>query len=134
MGLRAALKELCEQVSARLSAQVDLQIIDVSLPSDVQFCFYRIAQEALNNVLKHSRTGRIAVSLSRDSGLVRLRVKDSGVGFDTTQATTGIGLVSMRERLRIVRGALLVSSHPGQGTEIIAEVPFAESAEVAKAS
>jgi len=134
LGLRGALKELCDQVSARLSTRVELQVGNISLPSDVQFCFYRVAQEALNNALKHSGTGRITVSLSQDTGLVRLQVKDDGVGFDTTQATTGIGLVSMRERLRIVGGALLVSSLPGHGTEVIAEVPLSENADVAKAS
>jgi PAS domain S-box-containing protein len=135
LGLKAALNELCQKIAAQRSIGIELKVPDVvPLGPDVQLCLYRVAQEALNNVLKHSGSSQVTVTLSRENHRGRLRVKDSGVGFDTLLATTGLGLASMRERLRIARGALLVNSLPGHGTEITAEVPLAENADVAKAS
>jgi signal transduction histidine kinase len=135
LGLKAALNELCNKISAQRSIGIDLEVRDhVPLSPDVQLCLYRIAQEALSNVLKHSGSGRVAVSLSRDHRLVRLQIRDAGVGFDASSSTSGLGLASMRERLRMVQGVLFIHSLPGQGTEITAEVPVSDNADVARAS
>jgi signal transduction histidine kinase len=135
LGLKAALNELCHKIAEQRSIGIELEVPDsVPLDPGVQLCLYRVAQEALNNVLKHSGSGQVTVSLSQVERRGRLQVKDTGVGFDASLAGTGLGLASMRERLRIVRGALFVNSIPGHGTEITAEVPLAESADVARAS
>ncbi len=135
LGLKAALNELCHKISAQRPIGIDLEVRDsVPLGPEVQLCLYRVAQEALNNVLKHSGSGKVTVRLSQDAQRARLQIADTGVGFDASLATPGLGLAGMRERLRIAGGVLFVNSLPGQGTEITAEVPLAESAEVAKAS
>ncbi len=135
LGLKAALNELCHKIAEQRSLSIALEVRDsVPLDPGVQLCLYRVAQEALNNVLKHSGSGQVTVSLSQVERRGRLQVKDTGVGFDASLAGTGLGLASMRERLRIVRGALFVNSIPGHGTEITAEVPLSESADVATAS
>ena len=102
-----------------------------ALPHDLELCLFRIAQEALNNVVKHSGTREVQVTLRRtESGLV-LRITDFGRGFDQGKAAAqdGLGLASMRERLRLVDGELTVDSRLGQGTTIIARVrlPNAEA-------
>jgi PAS domain S-box-containing protein len=135
LGLKSALNELCRRISAQWSIEVDLQVSDLPhLGSDVQLCLYRIAQEALNNVLKHSASTLVTVTLMESNDVARLQIKDTGIGFDISAAAAGLGLLSMRERLRIVGGALFVDSIHNGGTEIIAEVPLSESGDVAQAS
>jgi signal transduction histidine kinase len=80
-------------------------------------------QEALQNVARHSGAGRVEVSLLTEGDEIRLHVKDRGKGFDPVQLSDGLGLVSMRERLRLVGGKIKISSAPGLGTEIEAAVP-----------
>jgi signal transduction histidine kinase len=75
----------------------------------------------LNNAVKHGRAERVTVELTTSS--VRLRVADSGLRFDPHAPTTGIGLASMRERLRCIGGDLLVTSTPGNGAVVMAEGP-----------
>jgi PAS domain S-box-containing protein len=135
LGLKAALNELCRTISERRSIGVDLRVSELPhLSPEVQLCLYRVAQEALNNILKHSSATRVTMELKTNHGLVRLQVKDAGVGFDVNASTEGLGLASMRERLRIIGGMLFVNSVPNQGTEVIAEIPSAEFGDVAKAS
>lgn len=135
LGLKSALTELCHKISAQRSIAIVLEVLEpVPLDPDVQLCLYRVAQEGLNNVLKHSGSGRVTVSLSRDHLLAQLQIRDDGVGFEPSLVSTGLGLASMRERLRTVRGVLRVSSLPGHGSEITAEVPVALNDEIAQAS
>jgi signal transduction histidine kinase len=104
-----------------------------SLPKiakDVELCLFRVTQEALGNVVKHSQSKDAQVELGANSMGVSLRIADAGRGFepDLSNPTAGIGLVGMRERLRLVGGRLSVKSELLHGTEIIAEVPLAASA------
>jgi signal transduction histidine kinase len=93
---------------------------------DVALCFFRIIQEALNNIVKHSGAKRAFVELSGVDSRIRLHIVDAGVGFDTgsQKAKGGLGLASMRERLRIMGGTLEIRSRPMEGTEIQAEAPM----------
>jgi signal transduction histidine kinase len=93
---------------------------------DVELCFFRVAQEALNNAARHSGAEEAIVHFSVVEGVARLQIRDTGVGFDTSLSPRGIGMVSMRERMRMAGGNLSVISAPGQGTEVTAEVrlPF----------
>ena len=95
----------------------------LEIPSDISLCLYRVAQEALSNSVKHGRTKRIAVQLFQNAGMLRLIVKDEGIGFDLATSSNGLGLVSMRERLRMVEGTLTIILSPSQGTIIEAVVP-----------
>jgi two-component system NarL family sensor kinase len=90
----------------------------------MSLCLFRVTQEALTNALKHSHTRTIQVEASQDSANVRLSVKDFGIGFDPALQSSGIGLTSMRERLRIFGGELRVSSQPNLGAEVVAELPL----------
>ena len=123
LGLKAALKEVCGQVSHQHNIDIDLQSSELpsGLSDDLSLCFYRVAQEALNNAVKHSHSPRIEVKLGNSGGRVWMRIKDFGVGFDATGRANGIGLAAMRERLRMVGGSLQIKSSPGVGTELTAE-------------
>ncbi len=94
-------------------------------------CLFRITQEAVSNMAKHSKAKQAQVELSGTNDEIRLRIADAGVGFDPAlrSASAGIGLISMRERLRLVGGTLSVQSEPMRGTEILAAVPRSASAD-----
>lgn len=123
LGLPAALKDLCRQISARhhLPIELETQADSAKLPGDISLCLYRVAQEALNNVIKHSGTDRVEVSLSEEHGKVSMQIRDFGVGFRPGDARQGLGLAAMRERLRMVQGELTIRSKPGDGTLVAVE-------------
>jgi len=95
------------------------------LPEPVELCMYRIAQEALSNVVKHSGGTTAFVKVSMCGKAISLCVADDGIGFDTGAIGGGIGLTSMRERLRLVGGELFIKSSAETGTELIAEINLA---------
>jgi PAS domain S-box-containing protein len=130
LGLDAALRDLCGQVSAQFPIAIDLSCDPRAntLPLEVAVCLFRVTQEALTNVTRHSEARDAAVAVTNDQGLVRLSIRDSGVGFAPSDQSSGLGLVSMRERLRIVGGRLHVKSRPNEGTEVTAEVLLSHAA------
>lgn len=132
IGLKPALRELCRRFATQHGTEVLQKLEDIpDLPANVQFCLYRVAQEALNNVGKHSQAKRVSVRLGRTSGIVLLEIADSGVGFENNCSVEGLGIASMRERLRMAGGDLTITSKIGQGTRLAASVPF-KKATVAK--
>jgi len=96
-------------------------------------CLYRVAQEALKNAAKHSGSAKIQVELEVHHGLLELKVRDKGQGFDVNNYEPGLGLASMRERMRMVGGTLEIHSTPGQGTEIVTRVEVSDVAQPASA-
>ena len=88
-------------------------------------CLYRVVQEALRNVVKHAGAARVEVSLAVTAGDIVLVVSDDGRGFDPgrPQLPEGLGLVSMEERVRLLRGSFTVGSAPGQGTHVRVRLP-----------
>ena len=128
VGLGSALKGLCEQYSSQYKIRVEFTSREVpfAISKDVALCLFRVAQEALNNVVKHSNAKEARVELLGVDNQIRLRILDRGSGFDPAirSLDTGIGLVSMRERLRLVGGTLSVRSAPARGTEIVAQTPM----------
>jgi two-component system nitrate/nitrite sensor histidine kinase NarX len=90
------------------------------LPADVQVALYRLCQEGLNNIAKHSGASRVDIQLQYEIGAVELRIQDDGRGFDPEQTTPGhFGLSMMRERATSIGATLAITSQPGQGTEIV---------------
>ena len=89
-------------------------------------CLFRVAQEALANVVKHSEANEAKLELESDAKGVSLRISDSGSGFDPQNRINamGLGLIGMSERLRLAGGKLTVNSEVGRGTEVFAEVPI----------
>jgi signal transduction histidine kinase len=130
LGLKAALRELCAQVARQHGVDVNLEAGTISggLSEERALCLYRVAQEALNNAVKHSGSPTIEVELAPVRNMLQLRVKDHGSGFDVNHYAAGVGLASMRERVRMVAGKLQISSKPGQGTEIMTEVAMEQVA------
>jgi PAS domain S-box-containing protein len=128
VGLGPALMGLCGEISEKYGIQVDFtdQGVSAEIPKDVALCLFRVAQEALNNVVKHSKAKQAEVELGNANNEIRLLVVDAGSGFDSVLGNTdvGIGFVGMRERLRLVGGRLSVQSAPMQGTKILAEIPL----------
>ena len=130
-GLVGALRRRLEAVERR--ARVETQLLaetPFELPANVEAGFYRIAQEALNNVLLHSAATRVTVRLGVDEEGPQLDVMDNGKGFDLESVgyQVGIGLASMQERAENLGGSLQIVSEPGQGTSIKVAVPWARSA------
>jgi PAS domain S-box-containing protein len=124
LGLKSALRELCSQMSRQHAIEVEL--FTGSAPwvvtAEKSLCLYRVAQEALKNAAKHSGSTKIAVELESQHGFLQLRVRDNGQGFDVNNYEPGLGLASMRERMRMVGGTLEIHSARGEGTEIVTRV------------
>jgi PAS domain S-box-containing protein len=128
LGLVRALANFCKDFASRNS--MEIRFVHPVLPSnpspDVALCLFRVAQEALRNVHKHSGVREALVELTEVSGALHLRVSDSGAGFDPASLDTapGIGLLSMEERLRSMGGELAVQSTLGGGTTVEASIPL----------
>jgi len=129
-GLLAALRQRLEMVEQRAGVNATLEIDHWrDLPTSLEEGLYWIALEALNNALKHSRSTTVLVRLSVKEAAVEMEVKDNGQGFDLQVAATsnGVGLVSMRERVRALGGSLSVASAIGEGTTVNVSVPLEPS-------
>ncbi|HTR37922.1 MAG TPA: chemotaxis protein CheB [Bryobacteraceae bacterium] len=128
LGLEAALREECLSFSQRCGIAVQFQANEVprALPSDVALCLFRVAQEALRNIEKHSNAGEVHMVLARHGPEVALVIEDRGDGFQVAEARGrgGLGLISMEERVRLVNGEFSIRSEPGKGTEIEVHVPL----------
>jgi PAS domain S-box-containing protein len=128
LGLLAALKEHVGQVARR--SEVEMSIVGTEpqprlAPTD-EIALFRIAQEALNNIVKHARAGETQVSLRQDADRVVLDITDNGVGFDTARKPImggyGMGTTTMRERAEAIGGRLQLQSAPGEGTRVTVEL------------
>lgn len=133
LGLVATLSDLADETRKNHGIKVEFRPRDVppALPGEVSLCLYRIAQECLNNVIKHSGAGEALVELIANGNEILLRVSDEGRGFEVGSARNhgGLGLLSMRERLRLVGGEIHINSHPDRGTQIEASVPLGHKGE-----
>jgi signal transduction histidine kinase len=128
LGLAAATSAHCRDVERAYAIAIQSECRDVPrwLPPDVALCLYRVTQEALHNVVKHSGAKRAAVELTAADGEMCLSVSDDGKGFDVEAARdgAGLGLLSMRERVRLIHGRIEWRSQPGAGTRVDVRVPL----------
>lgn len=128
LGLAMAIQEHCREFGEEHQIRMQCLIRDIpgTVDNDVAACVFRILEEALHNAWRHGRATRIGVELCSHKERLRLRVSDNGQGFDPVKRTSGegLGLISMRERLRLVRGELSISSAPSHGTRIEVRVPL----------
>ena len=126
VGLAGALKTRLDAVDSRsgLNCQVDLVQME-GLSPQIETGLYRIAQEALNNILRHAKANLVCLSLQTSEGRVRLEIRDDGIGFDAqAKMSHGYGLRSMRERAEQLGGSFDLQSKPKGGTTIIVETPL----------
>lgn len=129
LGLRPALEWQAEQLTERTNIRVQIEgdLPDARLPTELETVFFRVAQEAMTNIMRHAQAKSVSVELSCSGAETTMSVCDDGVGFDpttiTTKRTGGLGLPGMRERVELVGGTLKVESSPGKGTRVFLSCP-----------
>ncbi|WP_264077822.1 GAF domain-containing sensor histidine kinase [Mycolicibacterium houstonense] len=127
LGLSGGLASLARSIP-RVEIEVDLA--ETRVPDHIELALYRIAQECLQNVVKHAEADRARLTFAVDDGVARLEIVDDGKGFDTfehplgSDEMGGYGLLSMAERAEIVGGRLHIRSRPGAGTTVTATIPL----------
>jgi signal transduction histidine kinase len=128
-GLVAALAKQAAAATARYDIRVETDLCpEPNLPLKVKQDLYRVAQEALHNTIKHARASLVNMKLDLMDGVIVLEIRDDGVGFEPLGAFPGhLGLLSMRERLERLGGALSMESAPGEGTTIRAQISAGEA-------
>jgi PAS domain S-box-containing protein len=126
LGIIAALRGLCSEFLEQHKIEADFQFRQVPqrLDSDISLTLFRVAQESLHNVAKHSHAKKVRVELVGTAEKVVLRVSDDGVGFSTLDHRTGLGMTSMNERTRLLGGVFTISSISSLGTQVEAAIPL----------
>jgi PAS domain S-box-containing protein len=136
LGLAVAVQGHCRELGGQgLRVTSLVENVPGALSHEVSLCLFRVVQEGLNNVIKHSGAGEARVSLRGTSDALLLSIADSGRGFDESDASgrAGLGLASIVERLRLIGGEVTIRSKPGRGTTIDARVPLAHEARMTAA-
>ena len=128
LGLVKAADSFCRELSGQRKVRIEFKHSDMpaTVSKEISLSLYRVLQEALQNAIKHSGARDFSVELHGAGDEIRLNVSDSGIGFDWQHAIhgRGLGLISMRERLRLVDGELSIQSGAGRGTTVVACVPL----------
>ncbi|HKV76966.1 MAG TPA: ABC transporter substrate binding protein [Candidatus Sulfotelmatobacter sp.] len=137
LGIVAAASSFCRELSGKHGVQIDFhsEAVPKELPQEIALCLFRVLQEGLQNAIKHSGSQRFEVWLTGASNKIELDVRDAGIGFNPEQAMRGLGLglTSMRERLKLVHGELSIDSQSGLGTIVRASVPLSSGSKAAYA-
>ncbi|MDN5940865.1 MAG: sensor histidine kinase [Nitrospira sp.] len=131
LGLLKAVRRLVNEFSSRTGIQCSYVYKDPVgiLPPDVTTCIYRVVQECLSNISRHAKASQVEIELICEFDEVSLSVRDNGVGFEAShgdQTSGHLGLLSMKERVRMAKGTLEIESTPLQGTQIRADIPLGE--------
>jgi len=128
LGLKQAIESECLNFTKRSAILIKYEPRNIpsKIPWDISVCLFRIVQEGLRNIARHACVKEAKVNLSGDNGNITLIIEDAGVGFETVQAgrKSGLGFISMEERVRLIRGDFLVKSKPGKGTIVKVVVPM----------
>ena len=126
LGLVAALRRHCSDIERLHHLRVTFSAGDnLQLQPDLALCLFRVAQETLTNSVRHGNARTIRVSLTTTAERVELNVVDDGVGFVASERTkSGLGLRSIHERVRFMRGSVSVDSRPGEGTNVLVRIPI----------
>jgi signal transduction histidine kinase len=125
LGLSAAVKWYATNYLVQQGLQVSLEIEeDVRVSPEIEIVTFRICQEAITNILRHSRAENVSIELYVDGDRLMLGVEDDGVGFAARETLGGAGIVGMRERAELVNGSITIDSEPGTGTNVLLEIPL----------
>jgi signal transduction histidine kinase len=126
-GIIATVSWLCKEfqtIYSGIGVEKEIDLEESEVPDDLKIVIFRISQEALNNIAKHSQANRVRLSLKKSSPMIVLAISDNGTGFDVEQVLSselperGLGLASMRERAKLSRGTFFIESHKGAGTTV----------------
>ena len=136
LGLPAAVRSLAETnlASKGINVTTEFGVEEQRLPPEIELSFFRIAQEAMSNIVRHAEAKNATIRLECDATKCILRVEDDGKGFNVREITSidqrgrGAGLFGMKERVTVVGGECTIESQPGEGTKVISKVPIARSA------
>jgi signal transduction histidine kinase len=125
LGLQAALEWQAQQIARSTGMRLDVAAEDLpeEIPEEHKTCIFRLVQEALNNVCRHSNANLVTITLRTEDGRVSVTVRDNGRGF-TPHRARGLGLIGMQERVTSLGGRLRIESEPGKGTIIEASLPL----------
>ena len=120
LGLAMAVRQMAEEAATHAGIALDLELDDniPSLSPGTEQCFFRVAQEAITNVIKHAKAQNLTVKLEFKDNKVALTVQDDGIGFETgdSNGVKHFGLMGMKERVEFAKGKLNITSHQGSGT------------------
>jgi two-component system NarL family sensor kinase len=125
LGIAAALRWHARQCSERTGVKIIFSEPDYPdrLPSHIELILYRIAQEGINNAIRHGNATQILLGLEVETSMVRLSIYDNGKGFHENERYSGLGLVGIRERVELLQGHFSLDSSPGSGTNLLIEIP-----------
>lgn len=127
-GLDSALSRLAHVLTSRSELEVDYQYVGKDrkrrLPEEIEITIYRIAQEAISNIIRHAKTKNASILFIDSTKEISLVVEDDGVGFHPEEKSEGLGILGMKERAAIINAELVVESHPHEGTTIKVSVPL----------
>ncbi len=134
LGLPIALQRLVDDFSARSKVRGVFSHKDIPevISQEIATCFYRVAQESLNNVARHAQASRVDVELAGSRSELTVTITDDGAGFDSEQSQHeqhGLGLLSMKERVALVHGSLQIVTAVGKGAKVQVVVPLLEEDE-----
>ena len=133
IGLAATIDWYCREIEKNqpgLAIEIKNEVIDDEIPSSAKIVIYRILQEALSNVAKHSQASRVSLSLAKRDGRIEFIIEDNGIGFDPEEAIVkrapwgGLGLLGIKARTELSGGSFEVESAKGQGTTVSATWPL----------
>ncbi|MFC4524993.1 sensor histidine kinase, partial [Cupriavidus pinatubonensis] len=128
LGMLTAIEWLAADFSSRYGLPVSVDGVDADVPEQTAIAMFRIVQEALSNVVRHADATVVGVSLAQADGQIELRVQDNGGGWDKKPAGTeprkSLGLLGIRERARLLGGAVEVDSEPGKGFRLTVKIPL----------
>lgn len=136
LGLTQALEAMIEQVAASTSIifETRISLLDDTFPKDSEVMFYRIVQECINNIIKHSNATKAKIEIFRNEYNILVKINDNGKGFvpkedrsASLQTKGGFGLVGLVERVRMLGGTYSIESSPGQGTTITIKIDLIDT-------
>jgi signal transduction histidine kinase len=134
LGIVVAMRGFCHEFGEKQKFKIEFHCGDLPNPvsPDIALCLYRVLQEALHNAAKHSRASQVNVDFLEMPGEIRLTVSDDGVGFDVESVNKGrgLGLISMRERAKLMNGTFSIVSKLNCGTEIDIHIPVRATPQV----
>jgi signal transduction histidine kinase len=123
--IREFAAEMFDAKDIKYNIEIDESLLDCKLPPNQVYNFYLIIKEAINNIAKYAQAKNVVVNISKSEDLLKLLIKDDGIGFDhSTIKETGNGLKNMDRRSQDLEGKLTINSKPNEGTELILEFPI----------